>query len=366
MSQQKLKVLYVITSLRTGGAERLVVDLALRLKERGHYIDVAVFDTTPTHLTEELDTAGVPVIGFGNGYWQMWNPLHTFHLRKLLKGKDYDIIHSHNSSAQFYTALAKPRNYAAHMFTTEHNTTNRRRGWCWWRFIDRWLYREYDSVVCVSPRVKERLIACLNTNAAKKISVIYNGVDLGRFNKRYVPHMHIGNVGKTVILMVAAFRKQKDHVTVIESMRYLPDNYELWLAGDGENRPKCEKLVQKSGLKDRVKFLGVVSPVQDVIGSAHIMVLSSHYEGMPLSVIEGMAMAKPFVATDAPGLSEIVGGYGLLSEPYNPADLAEKIMSLGKNRKLYDSVSEACYERSKEFDIETVVARYEELYRKLK
>lgn len=354
----RLKILYVITSLRPGGAERLVVDLAIGLKRRGHIVDILVFDNSPSFLYDELRNEGVKVINSGAGYLQMWNPLHIFKIKKVVKNNKYDIVHSHNTSAQLFTALAKPGKTIKSV-TTEHNTTNRRRKLKLYRPLDSLIYNKYDKIVCVSNTVREQLVHYLRDIDSDRYITIYNGVDLKKYNRSDCE----SNMSRNkIILMVAGFRKQKDHFTAIKAINKLPESYILWLVGDGATKKKCEQLVTRLKLNERVIFLGVSQNIPDLIQKSDIILLSSHYEGLSLFIVEGMASGKPCIGSNVPGISEVLDKYGILYKHSDPDDLAFKIESLIENPQLYNSVVRSCYERAQDFDIEKTISCIESLY----
>lgn len=117
-----MKILHVITSLRTGGAEKLMVDLLPRLAVH-HDVELLVFDGVRTPFYEELERQGIKIYNFGENC-NIYNPLFIFKLVSFLKR--YDIVHSHNYSCQLFVALANIL-VGTRIITTEHNTTNRRR-----------------------------------------------------------------------------------------------------------------------------------------------------------------------------------------------------------------------------------------------
>ena len=108
------------------------------------------------------------------------------------------------------------------------------------------------------------------------------------------------------IFMVAGFRYQKDQPTAINSLKFLPKNYHLFLVGDGPECNKCQQLVNEQNLSERVHFLGKRSDVASLLKSADICVISSHWEGFGLAAVEGMAAGKPVVASNIPGVAEVV------------------------------------------------------------
>ena len=349
-----MRILHVITSLRIGGAEKLMVDLLPRMKAMGHDVALCVFDGVRTPFYAELESQGVQVIPLGHS---AYSPFHIGKLVKLMH--KYDIVHSHNTACQYFVAIASIF-VQSRIFTTEHNTSNRRRN-VWWRMLDRWMYGRYEKVVCISELTKKNLLQHLGDSFEDKCVIIYNGIEITAFANSSSPPL---NVKK--ILMVSAFREQKDQKTLIRAMKELPSEYILELAGGGEERliTECKLLVQELHLDERVKFLGVRTDIPALLNAANVVVLSSHYEGLSLSSLEGMASGRPFVASDVEGLRDIVGGYGVLFPHEDVKDLVTEIRRLCEDELYAKEVAVRCQERARMFDIEVMVQNYLNLYQK--
>lgn len=367
MSGDNLRLLHILTSLRAGGAEQLVAELLPRLQARGHRAELLLFDGTRTPLCDRLEAQGIRIHTLGRGAWQMWNPLHAFRLKKYLDRERFDLVHTHNTPCQLLTAWAAPKT-APRLVTTEHNTCNRRRGWRWFRGIDRWMYGRYDRIVCVGSATKANLANRLGGRAgAAALAVIPNGIDLARFREA-VPAQALrlpAETDKKIVVMVAAFRAQKDQPTLIRAMRHLPEDYRLWLVGEGPRRAACERLAEASGLSGRVRFWGVRADVPALLAASDAVVLSSHYEGLSLASIEGMASGRPFIASDVEGLREAVDGAGLLFPPGDHEQLASLIRRVCEDETCGSDVAARGRARSMEYDIGRVVCRYERLYREM-
>ncbi len=171
---------------------------------------------------------------------------------------------------------------------------------------------------------------------------------------------------KFVAVMVAGFREQKDQDTIIRAMALLPkDQYELWLVGDGVRRPELEHLIKEENLGNQVKLLGLRTDVPRILKTADVVIMSSHWEGLSLSNIEGMAAGKPFVASDVNGLREVTKGYGILFPHEDAKALADIIKRLHDDLTYYKQVADKCYERAKEFDISKMVDAYNQVYESL-
>ena len=102
-----------------------------------------------------------------------------------------------------------------------------------------------------------------------------------------------------------------------------------------------------------------------MLKSADVVVMSSHWEGLSLSNIEGMSSGRPFVASDVDGLREVTKGYGVLFPHGDAEALANIIRKLHDDKAYYDEVAEKCHQRALMFDIDKMVDGYEAVYREL-
>lgn len=354
-----MKILHVITSLLTGGAEHLMVDLLPRLRDMGHDVELVVFKGVRTPFYDQLEQQGIKIHAFGKHFY---NPLYAVRLLRMMG--NYDIVHTHNTAPQIFAAFGSVL-CSVVLVTTEHNTSNRRRNWKWYAPLDKWMYRQYARVICISDQAEANLREQLHTQS-DKIMTIYNGVDVQRFmDAEAEAEVRRQYAGYKTVMMVAAFRSQKDHETLIRAFTLLPEDYHLLLVGDGECRAKYEQMVQELHLGDRVHFLGLRTDVPQLLKAADIVVMSSHFEGLSLSNIEGMASGRPFVASDVDGLREVTQGYGLLFPHGDAQALADTINHLGTDRAYYEQVAAACLERARQFDINKMVEGYLNVYRSL-
>ena len=349
-----MKILHVITSLLTGGAEKLIVDIVPRLREKGHVVDVVVFNGIETPFLKELrKNKDVKVFLLGNSFYDV---RYILKLRRIIK--NYDVVHTHNSSPQLYAAIA---NVGMHkrLVTTEHNTTNRKRNNLLLRIVDKWMYKQYEQIICISNKAAENLKNYLGYS--DRICVIYNGVDVERFHQAQpIPGMKSSSF---VALMVAAFRPQKDQDTLVRAISRLPkEKYEVWFAGDGPRMEEVQNLVKKLGMENQVRFLGNRTDVPELLKTADVIVMSTHYEGLSLSNIEGMSVEKPFVASDVDGVHEITAGYGILFPHEDEQTLAQIIVRLSSDNNYYSQISLKCYERAKQYDIDMMAKQYNMIY----
>ena len=165
-----------------------------------------------------------------------------------------------------------------------------------------------------------------------------------------------------LLMQIAGFREQKDQDCVLRALKILPQGVHAVFVGDGERRKDCEKLAEEFGVRERAHFLGVRADVPALLKAADIVVMSSHWEGFGLAAVEGMAAGKPVVASDVPGLAEVVGGAGILFPQGDESALADTIMRLATDKDFYAQISEQCKKRACDFDIKTMAKKYLMLY----
>lgn len=287
--------------------------------------------------------------------------------------KNYDIIHTHNSSPQLFVAIASLFSHI-NLVSTEHNTSNRKRNWKWYRPIESWMYGRYNHVICISKIAEEKLREYMggewlveSSNRYKSITTINNGIDVNAISEAVPCKELLGLKEKRkAILMVAGFRKQKNQDTIIRALSLLDkDKFEVWFAGIGIRMGEVLCLSQSLVVSDRVRFLGVRTDIPNVLKAADIIVMSSHWEGLSLSNVEGMSAHKPFIASDVNGLREVTKGYGILFPHEDAVALAKEINHLAIDETYYKEVAKRCYNRSLEFDISKTVAGYSSVYQTL-
>lgn len=354
-----MRILHVITSLQTGGAEHLLVDLLPRLRSRGrNTVELLLFNGTQTPFMEVLEEKGVKIHKLSVG-GSVYNPLNIFRMIRYVV--EYDIIHTHNTACQLFAPFAKMFGLSRKpLVTTEHSSNNRRRNKWWCRPIDRWMYNRYAAVVCIADQPRRNLEAHIGKR--HNILTIPNGVDTERFIR---PIKDITGQDKFVITMVAGLRMEKDHEAVLRAMTHLPGNYSLQLVGGGTKEEELRAMTHELGLDDRVDFMGVRLDVPDILEQSDIVVLSSHWEGLSLSSIEGMASGRPFIASEVDGLREMVGGAGELFPHGDDKTLAAKIQHLCEHPDEYREVARRCQEKARQYDISVTVNKYLDLYKRL-
>ncbi|MFN3692327.1 MAG: glycosyltransferase [Fervidobacterium sp.] len=176
---------------------------------------------------------------------------------------------------------------------------------------------------------------------------------------------------EVVFVSVARLTPEKDHLTLIkvfENVSKLYRNTKLFLVGDGPMREELQREVREREIGDRVIFLGIRKDVPEILSASDVFVLSSIYEGNPLSVMEAMAAGKPVIATSVGGVPELVddGETGILVKKGNVTELEKAMISFLENRKLIKDVGSRGRDKAiKYFDVSYMTEEYGKLYREL-
>lgn len=346
-----MKVLHVISSLGIGGAERLISDMLPQMKATGVDVSLLVYRRLYNDFEKKLEDAGVNIISLE--VKSNYNPRIVFSLVNAIKG--FDVIHVHLFPALYQVALA---NTFVHkrLIYTEHSTTNKRRNKIVFRNLERIVYEKYSSIVSVSNDVQKSLMRWLNIRD-HRFSVIRNGIDLKSYN---IPPKK-GDYPVN-LLMISRFVPAKDQETVIRAMRWIDKKVHVVFVGDGETKQLCEELARKIGVAERCHFVGSQSNIPHYISKADVGILSSHWEGLPISSLEMMAGGLPVIASDVEGLRQVIGGAGVLFKERDDQELADIVNRMVIDGNYRESVTLCCQKRASKYDVKETVRKYLKLY----
>jgi len=363
-----MKILQVINNIGWGGAGNLLVNYVPLMKNRGHEVELLTLKKMDDYHYDNFKKMEIKVTSLSNA--TLYNPFFIFKIKKFIGKKKFDIVHVHLFPALYYVGLAAYFGMKGIFVFTEHNTWNTRMSNPVLRIIDKFIYRKYDTVICITDKVKLNI-----QNHLKGLPIffpiVYNGINLSKFSTELVSNLnkqdlyHSYSERDIILVMVGRFDIQKDQKTLIKAITLLSSDFHLLLIGDGQTKPECEKLVSELNLEKQVHFLGIRKDIPDVLKSCDIGILSSNWEGFGLAAVEYMASNKPAIASDVPGLSDIVRDAGVVFEKGNSKQLAEKIKELTDNKEYYNQIAKKGFEKAQEYDIERMTDKYLALYQQL-
>lgn len=356
-----MKILHIITSLELGGAERLLTELAPYQRDRGNIVKVMILSDIGEVFKKELESRGIEVLVCKSNSIKSFSNIFSI-LSEIKKG-EYDIVHTHLVHAQYWTRLAKILDFKRRKYiTTEHSTSNRRRNSILLKYIDKFVFSGYDKIVSISEATEKSLKEWLGRDDSA-FEIVYNGIDISEFQEsKAYSKLELGIKDEDyLIMMVSRFHESKNQKGVIDAFKWLPVKYKLVFVGDGKLEDDVKEYCNSSNLNNRVKFLGMRKDIPRLLKTADIVVQYSFFEGFGITAIEAMASGKPVIASDVPGLSQVVSGAGYLVKMGDSKELAKVILAL-RSESLYRECVENSLERSKKYTIEWCADNYLKLY----
>lgn len=221
-----------------------------------------------------------------------------------------------------------------------------------------------DSVVTVSKVLSRDIYRSFNLRKVPDtISVIMPNQVLKKMNNKLLCN--------NIVISVARLDTQKDHSTLLRAFRLVCNkikNSQLWIVGDGPLRMRLEKLSVNLGINQHVKFVGWVQNPETYLDKSDLFVLSSKWEGFPLSLLEAMGRNLPVIASDCKyGSGEIIGNnqYGILFPVGDHNELAKDIIFLLKNHKMKEYYSKKSRERYLEYFSDKMILKYKRIIDRL-
>lgn len=366
----KPQVLFLITGLDGGGAERQVVDLAIALAARG-WQPAVVSLLAGGRLRDELITQQVPCTSLKMARGIV-DPRAVFRLSTIVRQFRPDIVHAHMLHASLLAAVTRPfspmRGLIATVHTMDPGNRCRRMGY-------RISYAACDRMTMVSEVIKTEFLAG-RIVSPERVCVMRNGICPKRFQRdcsaraRLRAELALGD--EFVWLAVGRLEPVKDYPTLLHAFgtaRMAQPLSKLLIAGSGALEQELKQLSAALGLSESVRFLGYRQDTASLMSAADSFVLSSRWEGMPLVILEAGAAELPVVATAVGGSQEIVpeGETGFLVPPADPVTLAKTMVRVMKTdlQSRCEIGRRARAHVAAHYDLQSVVTSWERLYQQV-
>ena len=355
------RVLHLIKGLGPGGAEALLVAQA-GVDTPGISSQVAYLVPVKDHHVATLETAGWPVSCLDAA--RTWDPRWLLRLRRLLLAERIDVMHGHSPLVQALARIVRrtiPKRRRPASVYTEHNEWGRhRRGT---RLLNRWTMRFEDRVIAVSEAVRRSM------RTGAPVDVVVHGIDLASVSAmaehRDAVRRELDLPADAVVIgIVANHRREKGYEVLIEAAQQVTNRRAdvIYLAvGQGPLEAHHRDLAAASGLGDRFRFLGYRPDARRVMAGFDVMTLSSHHEGLPVTLMEASALGLPVVATSVGGVPEAVDpARSLLVEPGDAGRLAAAHLEMVERLDRDDLPDAAVDPR---FDVDVTATRLADIQR---
>ena len=365
----KLRVLHIIPTFGIGGAERMVVNLLKAFNhEKFEVAACSLYSEASTFFEKQLKEYKIPVyyLGKHKGLDLRMIP-RLYHLFKTFKP---DIVHTHlyairNAIIPIILCRIPLRFHTLHSIAYKETDRIGR--------IINWITFHFCKVIPIS--ISQEVAKTTYDLYHVETPIIYNGISVNCFQlkkniRSFYRKKENLKESDIIFIHVANFSPQKNHRLLIkafgQAVKQSP-NLKLLHVGDGELRNEMEKFVKEKKLEQSIYFLGLRQDIPELLAACDVFILSSDWEGTPMTILEAMAARKPIIATAVGGVPELVenGVTGLLVPPKNTQALAEAILQLVGNSTLREEMGREGQRKALErFDINQIARQYEELYLK--
>ncbi|MCF7895052.1 MAG: glycosyltransferase family 4 protein [Candidatus Omnitrophica bacterium] len=371
---EKIKVAQIITKLELGGAQKTTLSL-LRHIDRKRYCPYLI-TASGGYLKEEASSISQLNILFLDTLLRDVNIFKDlvsfFKIRRYLKQQGISIVHTHSSKAGIIGRWAAHCAGVKLIFHTVH-------GWPFYIEAKTTLKLAYKVLEKITALITTRLVVvsdedlkeglrAVNKSRDKYIKIPY-GIEI----KDFTVKMNYGAGGEIVkVGFIACYKPQKapmDFLKVVKKVAGAEKYIEFISAGDGILRPEVMREAARLGLDRRIKFLGWQPNIAAVLEKLDIVLLTSHWEGLPVVIIESLASGIPVVATEVGGVPELVidGINGFLAAKGDCEKLADGVLSLAADKEKRLQFSRQSRKRFKEkFNIDYMKNRVESLYQRAK
>lgn len=358
-----MKILQVITELRTGGAEKVLATIIDGLHKE-HEFTVAAFDARGEYA-QIIASYGVEVIDL-RGYSKFCVSA-LWRLRKLLKDGNFDLVHTHLYHANIATRVAAI-GLNSQIIATCHIVERRFRPW---HFIAERLTASLCKYeICVSEAVKNFQIQ--KTGLPETFfKVIYNGIDTEKFVPLFDKYKARQKYGLAPIGIIVGFLGRFDYqkgadvfIKALGDDSLENENFSAVVGGYGVEELNLRAIAEGLPAKRRPSFTGYLDNPHKFLQMLDICVIPSRWEGFGLVAVEAMACGCAVIASEVDSLSEIIEDEknGLLFQSEDTFQLARKIKMLINEKFKRESLSRAGVEHAAKFSERKMIEEYFELY----
>ncbi|MFA5200198.1 MAG: glycosyltransferase family 4 protein [Candidatus Omnitrophota bacterium] len=374
----KINLLYIITKLELGGAQRQLLSLITGLdKERYR---VFLFTAKEGLLVKEAGL--IPGLTLKKSRFLerpvnfIKDILAFIEICVFIKKNKIEVVHTHSSKAGILGRFAARACKVTVIVHTVH-------GWSFNDYQPRILRDFYLSFEKICAKFTGKIIVVSYSDREKGLNsfigsqeqyvLIRYGINASEFALSHLRNQARQSLGidkdELAVGMVACFKPQKsplDFVKIASAVKREICGIKFIMVGDGQLRNKVYSLIKELGLQDKIILAGWRQDIAFILSALDIFVLTSLWEGLPIAVLEAMAAGKPIVATDTGGISEVIenGKSGYLVKPKDSQAMQNRITELLRSRQKREEFSGLARERadSEEFLLARMVRDTGELY----
>ena len=341
-SHRKINLLFILQTFRTGGSERIVLDLCENLDPaKFKCFVVALVGGELEKTFREKGVITHCVYKRGHDALRVMRQISTF-----IKKHQIHVINAHHFTP-FLHSFYGAKIHGCKIFYTGHTSPEIDLLNGFWSMVGKILLHFSDGAIAISDGVYKSIIKKFHLKKDKAFKII-NAVNHKRFEidvdtKKKKKELNIQSKEK-VIGSVGSLRKQKNYPNLIRAFNIVQKkmgNVKLLIIGEGKRRSELKALVKELGLDSNVLFLGARLDVPELMNIMDIYCLASFFEGLPLTLLEAMSAGLPVIGTDVTGITDVIihESTGLLVQSDDPEALAKSLVRLLTNPALAKELS---------------------------
>lgn len=310
------KILFVLTALGMGGAEKQVCSLADKFSQQGHRVIIISIADKKSIITPKSDNIEIICLNMKKNISSFFISMRK--LKNIIKNEQPDIVHSHMVHANIFTRFLRIFVKMPVLICTAHNKNEGGK-------LRMFLYRITDRLATISTNVSQEAVDAFiekKASTSGRMIPFYNGIDTNIFSYNEIIRKKIRseiNLDNEIPLILAVGRltEAKDYPNLLHAFANLnsPKKPKLAIIGDGEEKENLQQLAYRLNISENVIWLGIKHDVQDWMSACDLFVLSSAWEGFGLVVAEAMACERLVIGTDSGGVGEVIDKYGLVIPP---------------------------------------------------
>ncbi len=339
---EKIRILFILQTFRTGGSERVVKDLCENLSSRK--FQPFVISLTDGEMHEEFRNLGIPTVCI---HKQGKDALET--IRKVssyCSQNHIQLINAHHMTPFFYGFFAAKLNRCKLLYTAHS---------CWevegvkkyWPAVGKFMLKFSEGGIGISRDVSDSIHRKYGLNYTK-VFTIQNSINISRFETAETVFDKKKEFGfkneDRVIGSVGSLKRQKNYPNLIAAFNLIKqrmDHVKLLIVGEGKRRSDLMNLIEKLGLVNDVIIAGSRSDIPELMQIMDVYCLPSDMEGIPLTLLEAMAASRPIVGTDIIGIRDVVANEktGLLVPPNDPQALSRALIRILQSQSLSKMLS---------------------------
>ncbi len=370
----KKRVLEFISFAGIGGTERMLLEFLRHISHDKYKLYVCVL-LQPGVVNEEASRLHIENISLNmRGYWdfRVWWTFYQF-----AKQKQIDLIRTYGLKADIIGRIVGKLLGIPANITSVRSTDPWRK---WYHVFLDYLTSGFTDLYLSNSEAGAAMVHRREGIPHSKILTIYNGVALAVFDPdaseaQGTPYTYkqMFGIAQTdrVIGIVATLNTIKEHKTIVDALPRIQEHIpeiRCMFVGRDDLHGEIQRYVRKKQLEDTIIFTGCRRDIPQILSMFEVFLLPSLWEGLPMSILEAMAMKKPVIATSVGGIPELVDHKrtGLLIPPNDPEALSDAVIFLLSNPAIAVNMGLAGYERvQQEFSIQTVVTKTETVYDQL-